>query len=183
MMMGLLASAVSPNANSAPLLAVLMIIPQFVFAGALFPVPRALSAPINAGWGFEAMVAISGAGSDLAADVCWQLPADERNALTLDEKQARGCNCSGVSALDQASCDFPGLGQFDDPALHQPAPADPSQWQVARTAAVSKAESLLSRFNDDFSWAFVDKSSASAYGQSCSRRGARRSRLSGSSSG
>ena len=140
-----------------------MIIPQFVFAGALFPVPRALSAPISAGWGFQAMVAISGAGSDVAADACWQLPAEERDALSLDEKQARGCTCMGLAALDQATCDFPGLGQFDDPALHEPAPADPTQWGIARAAAVSRAESVISRFNDDFGWAFADKDSPSAY--------------------
>ncbi len=69
----------------------------------------------------------------------------------------------GLAALDQASCDFPGIGQFDDPALHEPAPADPTQWQIARTTAVSKAESLIGRFNDDFGWAFVDKESPSAY--------------------
>ncbi len=35
MMMGLLASAVSPNANSAPLLVILLIMPQIVLGGAL----------------------------------------------------------------------------------------------------------------------------------------------------
>jgi ABC-type multidrug transport system ATPase subunit/predicted component of type VI protein secretion system len=163
MMIGLLASAVSPNANMAPLLAILLIIPQFVFAGALFPVPRALSAPISASWGFQSMVAISGAGSDVAGDACWQLPAEERDALTLEEKEARGCTCMGPNALDQASCNFPGLGQLDDPTLDASAAADPTQLGIARAAAVSRAESVIDRFNEDFGWAFADKDSPSAY--------------------
>jgi len=157
MMMGLLASAAAPNANSAPLLVILLIIPQFVLAGALFPVPRALSASIPARWGFQAMVAISGAGSDVAADACWQLPAEERDALTLEQKQGLGCTCMGPSVLDPASCDFPGLGPFSDPVLGQVASADPSQTKIARAAAVTRAESLIGRFNDEFGWAFVDK--------------------------
>jgi len=163
MTLGLLASAVSPNANSAPLLVILLIVPQIVLGGALIAVPPAVSTPMSARWGFEALVAISGAGSDVAADACWQLPEEERNALSLEQKEAMGCSCMGLAALDQASCDFPSVGQFDDPALHELAPADPTQWQIARTTAVSKAESLINRFNDDFGWAFVNKESPSAY--------------------
>jgi ABC-type multidrug transport system ATPase subunit/pSer/pThr/pTyr-binding forkhead associated (FHA) protein len=163
MTLGLFASAVAPNANTAPLLVILLIIPQVVLGGALIAVPAAASAPTSARWGFEAMVAISGAGSDVAADACWELPEEERNALSLEEKEARGCTCMGLAALDQASCDFPGLGKFDDPALHEPPPADPTQWQIARTTAVSKAEALIGRFHDDFGWTFVDKDSSSDY--------------------
>ena len=163
MTLGLFASAVAPNANTAPLLVILLIIPQVVLGGALITVPLAVSAPTSARWGFEAMVAISGAGSDVAADACWQLPEEERDALSLEQKQERGCTCMGLAALDQTLCDFPGIGRFDDPALHQPPPADPTQWQIARTAAVSKAEALIARFHDDFGWAFVDKDSPGLY--------------------
>jgi ABC-type multidrug transport system ATPase subunit/pSer/pThr/pTyr-binding forkhead associated (FHA) protein len=231
MALGLVASAVSPNANAAPLIVILLIIPQVALGGALIPVPSVASTPIAARWSFEALLGITGAASDLAADPCWALPADQRNALTLEEKQARGCICMGLNALNSASCSFPGLGAYYDPALDQPepqppaavgdpppqpvlppeprAPADQSDaqamaqyaqqledyqrqvdslqadyqkqlaayqaqadvyqaniqayqaaladWNIKRSTAVSKAESLLARFHQDFGWAFVNK--------------------------
>lgn len=36
-------------------------------------------------------------------------------------------------------------------------------WEIDRNAAVGKAEGLISTFNDDFGWAFVDKGNPSAY--------------------
>jgi ABC-type multidrug transport system ATPase subunit/pSer/pThr/pTyr-binding forkhead associated (FHA) protein len=231
MAMGLLASAIAPNANAAPLIVILLIIPQVALGGALIPVPSVASTPISARWSFEALVGITGAASDLAADPCWALPADQRNALTLDQKQAMGCTCMGLNALNPASCSFPGLGAYYVPALDQPepqrptaigdpppepvlppepqAPADPTDtqamaeyarqleayqqqvdslqtayqqqlaayqaqatqyqagiqayqaalanWNIARSTAVGKAESVLGRFHEDFGWAFVDK--------------------------
>jgi ABC-type multidrug transport system ATPase subunit/pSer/pThr/pTyr-binding forkhead associated (FHA) protein len=224
MALGLVASAVSPNANAAPLIVILLIIPQVALGGALIPVPSVASTPIAARWSFEALLGITGAASDLAADPCWALPPEQRDALTLDEKGARGCICMGLNALDPASCSFPGLGAYYDPALDQPAPQPPAaigdppsqpvlpaepqppadqsdaqamaqyaqqlgtyqhevdslqaayqkqlaayqaradtyqaalaDWNIKRSTAVSKAESLLGRFHQDFGWAFVNK--------------------------
>ncbi|MFN2226585.1 MAG: FHA domain-containing protein, partial [Anaerolineae bacterium] len=100
MALGLFASAVAPNANAVPLLVILLIIPQVMLGGALIPVPSAASSPTASRWAFEAMVGITGAGSDLAADACWALPEEERDGLTLQDKEDRGCGCMGLAALD-----------------------------------------------------------------------------------
>ena len=44
MILGLLASAIAPNANAAPLIVILFVIPQVVLGGALIPVPTTASA-------------------------------------------------------------------------------------------------------------------------------------------
>jgi ABC-type multidrug transport system ATPase subunit len=125
MMLGLFASAIAPNANAAPLIVILLIIPQVVLGGALIPMPDPVSAPMASRWAFESLVATTGIGSDVAADLCWELPEELRNEMDLDEKAAAGCNCMGLSALDENSCNFPGLGAYYDPAIDAPAPVEP----------------------------------------------------------
>src|SRR5690606_3527110 len=46
MMLGLFASALAPNASSAPLMVIILMLPQIVLGGALIPVPGFISAPI-----------------------------------------------------------------------------------------------------------------------------------------
>jgi ABC-type multidrug transport system ATPase subunit len=125
MMLGLFASALAPNASSAPLLVIILMLPQIVLGGALIPLPGFVSAPTSTRWAFEALMSISGAGSDVAADICWALPPDVRGAMTLDDKLDYGCRCMGVKMLEQESCDYPGLGQFYNPAITEPPPAEP----------------------------------------------------------
>jgi hypothetical protein len=124
MMLGLFASALAPNANSAPLIVILLMVPQIVLGGALVPLPDAVTAPISTRWAFQGIMAISGAGSDVARDACWQLPPEERIDLTLAFRNAN-CNCMGVNTLDENSCNFPGVGQFYAPAIDEPPPAEP----------------------------------------------------------
>ncbi|RPJ24185.1 MAG: FHA domain-containing protein, partial [Chloroflexi bacterium] len=126
MMLGLFASALAPNASSAPLLVIMLMLPQIVLGGALVPLPTFVSAPTATRWAFEALMSITGPGSDLAADVCWRLPPDVRAAMTLEDKRKNGCNCMGLDMLRQESCNFPGLGKFYDPAVDQPAPVEPA---------------------------------------------------------
>ncbi len=126
MMLGLFASALAPNANSAPLLVIILMLPQIVLAGALVPLPTFVSAPTSTRWAFEALMSITGTGSDVAKDICWALPADVRKAMTLEEKKAQGCNCMGIAMLHQDSCNYPGLGQFYNPAIDQPPPTEPA---------------------------------------------------------
>ncbi len=230
MMLGLLASAVAPNANAAPLIVILLIIPQVVLGGALIPMPASISAVTVSRWAFEPIVGITGLGSDVAADACWQLDKEIRDDMDLADKEARGCRCMGISALRETSCNFPGLGEFYDPAIDQPEPAEPApigdppaqprlppapqspsdptdqaamaqylqelqdyqnttrqiqddyrtqveayqekadqyaeamkayqeekaEWEISRNAAVGKAEGMISTFNDNFGWAFVN---------------------------
>lgn len=124
MMLGLFASALAPNSNSAPLIVILLMVPQIVLGGALVPLPSAVTAPISTRWAFQAIMAISGSGSDVAADACWDLPSEQRVDLTAEFKNAN-CNCMGVNALDPDSCTFPGVGQFYTEELDQAAPEPP----------------------------------------------------------
>ena len=125
MMLGLFASALSPNSNSAPLFVILLMLPQIVLGGALVPLPRFVSAPTATHWAFNAFMVISGVGSDVAADVCWALPEEARSAMTLDEKNAN-CRCMGINVLDPASCRYPGLGEFYNPAIESSPPVAPT---------------------------------------------------------
>ncbi|MBL8103878.1 MAG: ABC transporter permease, partial [Anaerolineales bacterium] len=58
MMLGLFASALAPNASSAPLLVIMLMLPQIVLGGALIPVPGFVSAPTSTRWALEAMMSI-----------------------------------------------------------------------------------------------------------------------------
>ncbi len=120
MMLGLLASAVAPNANAAPLIVIMLIIPQVVLGGGLIPVPPKISQVTLTRWAFEPIMAALGAGSDVAADVCWALPEDVRNSMSMDDKVAHGCNCMGVNVLREQSCNFPGMGKILQ-SRHRPA--------------------------------------------------------------
>jgi hypothetical protein len=51
---------------------------------------------------------------------------EERDDLTLDEKEELGCRCMGLNALRETSCKFPGLGEFYDAAIDQPEPVEPA---------------------------------------------------------
>ena len=125
MMLGLFASALAPSASSAPLIVIMLMLPQIVLGGALIPVPSFVSAPTSTRWALEAMMSITGPGSDVASDLCWQLPPDVRSAMTLDDKTANNCKCMGVNMLDGISCNHPGLGKFRVTALDGPLPPKP----------------------------------------------------------
>lgn len=126
MMLGLFASALAPNANSAPLIIILLMLPQIVLGGALIPLPEFVSAPTSSRWAFEAFMGITGVGSDVAADVCWDLPEAEREAMSIEDKSNFGCNCMGLNMLNPDNCSFPGLGEFYNPAIDQPPPEEPA---------------------------------------------------------
>lgn len=124
MMLGLFASALAPNGNAAPLLLVMFIIPQMVLSGAMVPLPAPIRAPANSSWAFQGIIGISGAGSDVARDSCWALSKEERDDLTLDEKND-SCICMGENALHEDSCNFPGLGAYYDEAIDTRDPIEP----------------------------------------------------------
>ncbi len=126
MMLGLFASALAPNASSAPLMVIILMLPQIVLGGALIPVPGFITSFTSTRWAFEALMSITGPGSDVAADVCWKLPADVQNAMTIEDKLAQGCRCMGVNMLKEESCNHPGLGKFWVPAIGEPLPVEPA---------------------------------------------------------
>jgi hypothetical protein len=127
MMSGLLASAISKNASSAPLLMILLIVPQIVLSGALAPIPDKVSAIASTRWAFQAFMGLTGMGADVASDPCWQLEEDLREQMSLEDKEAFGCTCMGVAVFNQDSCNFPGLGKFYVAEIDQTAPVEPPE--------------------------------------------------------
>lgn len=125
-MLGLFASALAPNANAAPLLLIMFLIPQMVLSGALVSLPEPVKAPASSRWAFQAVMAITGVGSDPAGDACWQKTKEDQDAMTLDEKNA-DCSCMGENALRQSSCNFPGLGQYYNEAIDTQDPLKPAE--------------------------------------------------------
>jgi hypothetical protein len=95
-----------------------------VMSGALVPLKAPARAPAQSSWALQNVIYVSGAGSDVAQDACWNKPKEERDAMTLDEKNAQ-CTCMGENALRQDSCDFPGLGQFYDASIDTADPVEP----------------------------------------------------------
>jgi hypothetical protein len=126
MMLGLLASAIAPNAASAPMTFIMLIIPLIVLSGALAPVPPAVSQIASSRWAFEGLLGIVGVGSDVAADPCWHLDKDLRDAMTLDDKTYQQCRCMGVQVFDENSCGFPGVGAFYVDEIDQSPPVEPA---------------------------------------------------------
>ncbi len=111
-MLGLLISAASPNQNIALLLVVVVLVPQFLFAGALLPRDLIaggdiISAVTSTRWSFDSLVRISGIGEDVISDPCWQLPKNQRDDLSQEDKDRLGCQCMGKQMF--TSCYFPGL--------------------------------------------------------------------------
>ncbi len=126
MMLGLLASALSPNAASAPLTLIMMIIPLIILSGALAPMPTSISQFASTRWTFEGMVGITGMGSDVAADQCWQLNKNLRDSMSLDEKSYFQCKCMGVQVFNQNSCDFPGVSKYYTAEINKQSPPEPA---------------------------------------------------------
>jgi ABC-type multidrug transport system ATPase subunit/pSer/pThr/pTyr-binding forkhead associated (FHA) protein len=125
MMLGLLASAIAPNAASAPLTMIMLIVPLIVLSGALAPVPPAISQVASTRWAFEGLLGIVGVGSDVAADPCWHLDEELSDAMTLDDKAYHQCKCMGVQMFDPQSCNFPGIGDYYVAAIDEQPPAEP----------------------------------------------------------
>jgi ABC transport system ATP-binding/permease protein len=125
MMLGLLASALAPSASSAPMIIIMLIIPLIVLSGALAPVPPSISQIASTRWAMQSLLGIVGVGSDVAADACWQLEPDLRDAMSLDDKVSNQCRCMGVAMFTPGSCNFPGLGKLYVPEIADPQPTEP----------------------------------------------------------
>ena len=125
MMLGLLASALSPNSSSAPLIMIMLIVPLIVLSGALAPVPPAISQVASTRWAFQGLLGIVGAGQDVAGDVCWQLDKDLRDDMNLDDKTYHNCRCMGVQMFNPDVCSFPGVGSYYTEEIAKPEPTEP----------------------------------------------------------
>jgi ABC-type multidrug transport system ATPase subunit/pSer/pThr/pTyr-binding forkhead associated (FHA) protein len=126
MMLGLFASALAANAASAPLTLIMLIVPLIVLSGILAPVPNAVSQIASTRWAFQSIIGISGMGSDVAADSCWQLDEKLRDGMDLAAKDYFNCKCMGTQIFDQNSCNFPGTGDYYTAEINQMAPIEPA---------------------------------------------------------
>ena len=127
MLLGLLVSAISPNANVTPLLVLLVLAPHLVFAG-IIPLNslgvggKAVAQALTPKWAFESLVTVSGMGKNIANDPCWQMPKEERDRLTEEDKEEL-CTCMGSHVFQS---NFPGILDYYHPAVDEPEPAQPA---------------------------------------------------------
>ena len=129
---GLLVSALVPNQNAALIVVIAVLVPQFLFTGVLLPLKQIpggeiISIIIPTRWSFEGFVRSTQMGEVLAADPCWKLPEDERNALSDEEKEQ--CSCMG-STLFERCVGIPGLfspSYYDDESKSALAQVEPEK--------------------------------------------------------
>jgi hypothetical protein len=62
----------------------------------------------------------------VAGDACWDLPKEVQDLMTNEQKETH-CDCMGVNALRQESCNFPGLGEFYVDAIDEADPIEPEE--------------------------------------------------------
>ncbi|MGD9001235.1 MAG: FHA domain-containing protein, partial [Anaerolineae bacterium] len=147
-LMGLAISAAAPNQNVALLLVIVVLVPQFLFAGGLMPLDlipggQYVSYVVSTRWAFEAAVNITGFGEPLVDDPCWddlEKDGDEGEMgwndylnLSDEEKIDAGCLCMGSRIFTGPCEDFPGILNDDyytgdaQAALAQGEPTQPEQ--------------------------------------------------------
>jgi hypothetical protein len=126
MMLGLVASALAPNAASAPLTMILFIVPLIVLSGGIAPISPPISLFASSHWTLQGLLGIVGIGSDVAADPCWHLDQALRDGMTLDDKTYFQCRCMGAQVFNQSSCNFPGTGDYYVAALAEQPPSEPA---------------------------------------------------------
>ncbi|HLO84555.1 MAG TPA: ATP-binding cassette domain-containing protein [Nostocaceae cyanobacterium] len=113
MVLGLLVSALAPNQSVAPLLTILVLVPQVVFGGGILPASefkdagKVINYIMLTKYPFESLVSLSSIGADVADDPCWSKTSSQRKALS--EQETAVCDCYGKNIFQQ--CEFPGLGK------------------------------------------------------------------------
>lgn len=125
---GLIASAATRSNLPASVLVLVVLIAQLLLSGSLIPLPHLhpLLQPVTyldpSRYAFESLLTIDGYGKDIVTDACWQLPEDQRAALTDYQKQ--GCACMGDNIYSR--CNFPGIHKFFTYVIEQPMPSIPT---------------------------------------------------------
>jgi ABC-type multidrug transport system ATPase subunit len=131
-LIGLAISAGAPNQNAAMLLIIVVLVPQFLFAGALLPLDlipggETISFAMPTRWVFESFVRITGMGDQLLEDMCWKLEKSER--LNLSDELKEICPCMGESIFTEC-VSFPGIlspDHYDETAAVVLAQAQPEE--------------------------------------------------------
>jgi len=111
-LIGLLISSIAPNQNAAMMLIIVVLVLQFLFAGALLPLDlipggNQISMVMPNRWVFEAFVRITGLGEEFTTDPCWT-GFDKADRLQLPNKLKDKCPCMGDSIFTECA-DFPGI--------------------------------------------------------------------------
>jgi ABC-type multidrug transport system ATPase subunit len=111
-LVGLLISAIAPNPNVALMLIVVVLVPQFLFAGALLPlnlIPggQQISILMPTRWIFESFLHITELGEELTRDPCWT-GFDKEDRLRLPDEVKEMCPCMGASIFTDCA-GFPGI--------------------------------------------------------------------------
>jgi ABC transport system ATP-binding/permease protein len=149
MMMGLLGSAISPNQSVAPMIVLMLLIPQILFGGGVLPIQtfgaagQFLNNTSLTKWPFETLVTLTAFGKDVATDTgkdanaksCWGLEKkEERDKLTVAQK--KDCKCMGENVF--RTCNFAGVRAFYKKAVDQPEPKQPVEPKLASGASYSE---------------------------------------------
>ncbi len=148
MMMGLLGSAISPNQSVAPMIVLMLLIPQILFGGGVLPIQtfgaagQFLNNTSLTKWPFETLVTLTAFGKDVATDTgkadgksCWGLETkEERDKLTIAQK--KDCKCMGENVF--RTCNFAGVRNFYKKAIDQPEPKQPVEPKLASGASYSE---------------------------------------------
>jgi ABC-type multidrug transport system ATPase subunit/pSer/pThr/pTyr-binding forkhead associated (FHA) protein len=138
-MSGLLASSISKSPSVAPLLMILLVIPQIVLSGGLAPLPSEITSVASTRWAYQDFTGLTGMGADVAADPCWKLSESERDEMTMEQKELFGCKCMGLAIFNPDSCNFPGVGQFYTMEIDQADPIEPPSLGAEPTEPVIPA--------------------------------------------
>jgi ABC transport system ATP-binding/permease protein len=144
MMMGLLGSAISPNQSVAPMIVLLLLIPQILFGGGVLPIEtfgppgRVLNTFALTKWPFETLVTLTGFGTDVARDKCWiklgETKGSKPSSLTAQEK--KDCGCMGAPLFKR--CSFPGIRNFYVPEIDKSEPVKPPEPKLSSTPTVEE---------------------------------------------
>jgi ABC-type multidrug transport system ATPase subunit len=151
-MLGLLVSAIAPNASMAPLLMIMVLVPQIIFSGGIQPAsnfgpPGQFLNRVNIiKWPFELLVSHSGLGKDVAQDPCLQKEDTERENLS--EAELKQCRCFGPNLFKR--CRFPGIQTKYVPEIDQPQPTRPQVIQTNNPTAVLAFQTLLKAWQKDY---------------------------------
>jgi len=134
-LIGLTISAIAPNQNTAMTLLITILVPQFLFSGALLPIDampggKPISMAMSSRWVWEGFIKASHMGDKIMEDPCLSFPKSDRQHLPDVLKE--DCACMGESIFSDCA-DFPGILSpdfYDDIAkekLAMPDPVEPPQ--------------------------------------------------------
>ena len=132
---GLTISTVAPNQNASMLLLITVLVPQFLFAGAILPLEQipggeAISSIMSSRWVYESFVLSTHMGDKIVNDPCLSFPKEDRRHLPDEIKD--NCDCMGASIFTDCAA-FPGILStdfYDDLAKQMvalPEPIEPLQ--------------------------------------------------------